>query len=172
MRAGGGKAKGHGFESQVAKLFSKWWGIENSFVRSPGSGAWGKLARPANQASTMAGDLITPEEFPFTIECKKCQTIDFHFLLINPEGCDVAVWLKKLVEEDCKISGKKPMLIFSKNHWKMYCVVQCIDFDKIANLFPEKGTPIHLIWKGYASFLLEDFLKGTTQEKLLEEFKS
>jgi hypothetical protein len=168
MKLGGGRAKGYGFENQIAKLFSTWWGIEKSFVRSPGSGAWGKLSKFVGNCP--AGDLVTPDEFPFTIECKKCEDIQLHHILINSEGCSIACWLKKLEEEDCKISGKRPMLIFSKNNWKAYVVVRCNAFDKLANLFPKKGDPIHFIWKGYAVFLLDDLLKGVTKDRLLVEF--
>lgn len=152
MRPGGGRAKGHGFENQVAKLFSSWWGIEKSFVRSPGSGAWGKLSKFAGACP--AGDLVTPDEFPWTIECKKCEDIEIHHLLINTDGCSIAVWLKKLVEEDCVISKKKPMLIFSKNNWKSYCIIGKDDYDTLLI------DVIHFVWKKqWVLFLLDDFFK-------------
>lgn len=158
MRPGGGRDKGHGFENQVAKLFSTWWGIEKSFVRCPGSGAWGKLSKFAG--AVPAADLVTPNEFLFTIECKKCQDIEFHHLLINPEGCSIAGWLDKLVNEDCKISKKKPMLVFSKNNWKIYCIIKHKDYEKL------QIDSINFRWKEWVIFLLDDFLKSVTKEDI------
>ena len=158
MRPGGGRSKGHGFENQVAKLFSTWWGVEKSFVRCPGSGAWGKLSKFAGTAP--AADLVTPDEFSFTIECKKDQSTELHHLLINSDGCSIAEWLKKLVEEDCVISKKKPMLIFSKNNWKIYCIIKYEDYINL------KIETINFRWKEWVIFLLEDFLKMVTKENV------
>lgn len=168
MRPGGGRAKGCGFERQVAELLCKWWGIEKSFVRTPGSGAWGKLSRFSG--ASPGADLVTPDDFPFSIECKKCEGTELHHLLINPEGCAIAGWWKKLVEEDCAKTGKKPMLIFSRNHWKIFIVMEREDLAKSIPMFISSRSKNLFLWGNCAIFLFDDFIKLAIKENILHEY--
>ncbi len=84
-------------------------GSREFFVRTPGSGAWKKISKATNEASKSAvADIVTPNNFPFTIEAKKDESFEFRHLLDNYQDCTLAKWLDKLENEDCLISKKKP----------------------------------------------------------------
>ena len=164
MKPGGGKIKGHSFENRIVKVLSNWWGEKRSFCRTPLSGGWSKLSGTNETSQYVVGDLVCPKEFPFTIEVKKDESFEFHHLLESPVNCALAQWLRKLEEEDCAISGKKPMLIFPRNFWSLYVVVRKRDFDKLCI-----GT-ITFRWKDWVIFKLEDFTSGVLKENLIAGF--
>jgi len=63
------RAKGHGFERQVAKLLNDRLDT-TEFSRTPGSGAFATTHTLPDHLK-IYGDLITPEKFRYCIECKK-----------------------------------------------------------------------------------------------------
>lgn len=108
------RQKGARNERAVAKLFSDWTGYE--FARTPQSGGlhWKK------QHTT--GDIVCIDEnhgrrFPFSIECKFHQDLDFSYLLDDTKGKNskkiLYFWEQTL--EDAKTSGKLPLLTMRRN---------------------------------------------------------
>ncbi|MBT8386873.1 MAG: hypothetical protein KJO12_05630 [Ignavibacteria bacterium] len=117
--------KGKGFERQIAKSLSRWWGIESSFRRTPISGAWDK--------ERAAGDIIVPDQFPFGIECKCQEGWELVQLIKNPVNCKIMKFWKQTVEE-CKKS-KKPLLVFSKNQQPSFALFRKKDLDDIIDSY-------------------------------------
>ena len=66
------KAKGGAFERQIAKLLNEQFKTKE-FNRTPGSGAFA-TTHDLPEHITVAGDLITPLNFKFCIECKRAIT--------------------------------------------------------------------------------------------------
>lgn len=159
MRPGGGKYKGHSFELKVAKLLSKWWGEDGSFQRTPLSGGWSKLSKATKDiADRVRGDLICPSEFPFFVECKCDESFDFHLILQGYSKSVFKNWWDVLVNKSIETSYK-PMLIFSKNYWKIFVALDKKDYDKLHMRGHCKFIFCDNKDKKIVIFLLDDFLK-------------
>jgi hypothetical protein len=63
------KRKGAGFERKIAKLLNERFNTKE-FARTPGSGAFGTTHENLPQYFKVSGDLISPENFKFILECK------------------------------------------------------------------------------------------------------
>jgi len=63
------RQKGNTFENKIAKLFNEVFET-TEFMRSPGSGAFATTHKLPEHLK-ISGDLITPKNFKFIIECKK-----------------------------------------------------------------------------------------------------
>jgi hypothetical protein len=134
----GAKAKGSGMERKISKLFTQWWnavGFEGEFYKTPASGGlrWQKR-------DDVIGDLVTPEGFLATIECKNCESWDYKELFSetiarkpkliqkgknigkpnSPSGIGEYWW--QSCEEGFRAS-KIPLLIFTKNYHKDLIIV-------------------------------------------------
>lgn len=111
------KSKGNMFENQIAKMLNNVYDTEQ-FARAPLSGAYmGKsnaqkrsgIAHAAQD--TLRGDIITPDDFPFVIECKNYNDAPLYHKVM--EGCDrhLDKWIAE-VEFDAAQANKQPMLFF------------------------------------------------------------
>lgn len=97
------KAKGSGFEREIAKYLSELYG--ESFIRAPGSGAYvgGKnQARTQflheGQIRSFKGDIVPGESFSkMNAECKFYQDFPFH-LLLTGECKQLDSWLDQLMD--------------------------------------------------------------------------
>lgn len=69
-----GKDISYRHETEVAGLFTKWWGAP--FARTPNSGAlrW-------NGSIWTFGDVLPPDDFPGVLECKRRKVIDWHRII-------------------------------------------------------------------------------------------
>ena len=63
------RTKGNNFERACAKIFNGRFNTKE-FCRTPGSGAFGTTHQNLPQYLKVQGDLITPQNFRFIIECK------------------------------------------------------------------------------------------------------
>lgn len=134
MKPGGGKAKGNGFESQIAKKLTK--ALDPlTFIRTPGSGArlggknfelFGKMFG-ADATKLFTGDVaVTNEkeaslEFRFSIECKSYKTPDNFTALVSGNACFFK-WFEEACVDAFKIN-KQPMLIWKFNHTPVFAAV-------------------------------------------------
>jgi hypothetical protein len=136
-KAVNGKAKGSGFESTIAKLFSEKF-APLQFRRSQSSGAilGGQnqiyLHRFSNEAKTLfVGDLVPTNEadvaraegwkFRFTVECKFYKEADgFTSLFKNPQ---VKGWFEQALTDALKLPEKEALLIFKFNHTPVFAAV-------------------------------------------------
>ena len=122
------KAKGSGFEREVAKFLSELYG--ESFIRAPGSGAYigGKNQHRTtflheNQVRSFKGDIVPGESFSkMNIECKFYADFPFHLLLSG--NCKVIDgWLEQLM--DVAEEGDVNLLFMKFNRKGRYVAVQC-----------------------------------------------
>jgi hypothetical protein len=95
------KAKGSGFEREVAKFLSELYG--ESFIRAPGSGAYTggsnsvrKTMLHENQIRSFKGDIVPGESFP-NLNCEAKFYADFAFHQLFDECKQLEVWIDQLM---------------------------------------------------------------------------
>ena len=121
------KAKGSGFEREIAKYLSELYG--ESFIRAPGSGAYvgGKnQARTQflheGQIRSFKGDIVPGESFSkMNAECKFYQDFPFH-LLLSGECKQLDSWLEQLM--DVAAEGDMNILFMKFNRKGRYVAIQ------------------------------------------------
>ena len=122
------KAKGSGFEREVAKFLSDLYG--ESFIRAPGSGAYigGKNQHRTTvlhegQIRSFKGDIVPGQSFSkMNIECKFYADFPFHLLLSG--DCKVInTWIEQLM--DVAETGDVNLLFMKFNRKGRYVAVQC-----------------------------------------------
>jgi hypothetical protein len=150
------KQKGNSFERIVAnrlsEVFEDYYGKKQSFYRNANSGAFfgGK-----NQFRTEThleehqdfGDIITPKDFRFTIECKAYKTPPSFKSIIEGKVTQWDTWLEQ-AETDAENAKKQPLLIVKYNN----CPI--IVFSKIYY-----ELEIVSLYKDYFIYQFEEFLK-------------
>ena len=106
------KAKGSGFEREIAKYLSEKY--NESFIRAPGSGAYvgGKKQSRTQilhegQIRSFKGDIVPGHTFTkMNVECKFYADFPFH-LLLSGECKVIDAWLEQLMDvadpDDCNI---------------------------------------------------------------------
>ena len=106
------KAKGSGFEREIAKYLSEKY--SESFIRAPGSGAYigGKNQLRTQilhegQIRSFKGDIVPGQTFTkMNVECKFYADFPFH-LLLSGECKVIDAWLEQLMDvadpDDCNI---------------------------------------------------------------------
>jgi hypothetical protein len=161
--------KGKSFEREVSKILSEWWGEKNSFCRVPQSGGWNVVSDEDLRARTR-GDLVTPKDFPFVISCKKVESFEFHTIL--SEKNIFHKWWNE-IEEIAFDCGKRPMLIFSRNRWKIFVVVlyedRCkmnVNFDEMIIKFKDKKLSIFTL-SDFVNKVLTDNIRMNYEEMLV-----
>jgi len=139
------KRKGSTFERRIAKLLNERFDT-TEFCRTPGSGAFGSThALP--QYLIVHGDLITPQNFKYVIECKNGYDVDLDDLF--KENSEFYKFIEQAKKEsaDC---GKEWMVIYKKNRRKELIVVNSpLDFLEEWVSIKDK----------YYIYLLEDAIK-------------
>lgn len=151
------KNKGNAFENHLAKTLNVAFHTEE-FARVPLSGAFMgrsnavKRKGIAQEAqNTLRGDLITPHDFPFVIECKSYKDNPlFHKIM---EGKDVHVdkWIAE-VEYDAAQTDKDPLLFFKVSRKGTFVV---IPFEKI----PSGTLNSYMMYQSYAIITLDQFIQ-------------
>ena len=114
------RRKGNTFEREIAKLFNTRFDT-NEFARTPGSGAFA-TTHTLPKYLQIYGDLITPKDFAFVIECKTGYDITFESIFNRKSDLfkfiDQASRDGEKAEKDWmliyKKSRKKPILITNK----------------------------------------------------------
>jgi hypothetical protein len=122
------KAKGSGFEREVAKFLSTLYG--ESFIRTSGSGAYigGKNQHRTtflheNQVRSFKGDIVPGESFSkMNMECKFYADFPFH-LLLSGECKIINAWIDQLME--VADIGDINLLFMKFNRKGRYVAVQC-----------------------------------------------
>ena len=125
----GSRPKGALAERQIAKLLAPWWApVEPGcvFVRTPGSGAWGRgKARAGFRAS---GDLATTALlFPWVVEVKRRENWSPENFLIGRRGPVWDWWDQSCTAASEAEDGMRPLLILRKSHMPWMAVVRTDD---------------------------------------------
>lgn len=169
------KSKGSRFERKMAKLFSDWYGEE--LIRVPASGGMRSLTR---------SDLSTrnPDFFPFVIECKHREDINFESIIKSPkviidywielkEKANIEYW-KYSESNGVFKSPKNPILILTKNYCPNYIILQeyiVINLShSVEKLKKENFIRIHIseLNENIVIFVLEEFLELVSKDNLLQ----
>ena len=142
------RAKGSTFERQIAKMFNEKFNTKE-FSRTPGSGAFATTHNLPDHLK-MYGDLITPQDFRFCIECKKgYNQINLYSLL------DYSSKLWEFVDQCQKDSdkcGREPLIIFKQDRQRALAIVDYnINIDT-NNIVLEKDK------KKYRVYYLDDII--------------
>ena len=105
------KAKGGAFERKIANLLNEQFETKE-FNRTPGSGAFATTHQLPDHI-TVAGDLITPKNFKFCIECKKGYNDQTIYSLLNYSS---KIWeFIEQSEKDANKLKKVPMIIYKQD---------------------------------------------------------
>jgi hypothetical protein len=108
-----GKLKGNRYENSIAKKLNKVFDT-TEFCRTPGSGAFA-TTHTLPQHIKVAGDLITPINFRFIIECKNGYKIEIDHL-VNKKS---AIWdFIRQAKRDGESINKDWLLIYKKDRRK------------------------------------------------------
>jgi Holliday junction resolvase len=128
------KAKGSGFEREVAKFLSDIYG--ESFIRAPGSGAYvgGKNQSRTEflhegQIRSFKGDIVPGQSFSkMNIECKFYADFPFH-LVLTGECKQLNTWIEQLM--DVAEEGDVNLLFMKFNRKGAYVAYEAKNTPKI-----------------------------------------
>jgi len=145
------RQKGSAFERKVCTILNETFDT-NEFCRSPGSGAFA-TTHTLPKHLKIYGDIITPEKFRFSIECKKgYNNINLYSLL------DYSSKFWEFIEKskkDADSAGREFMVILQQDRQPILCVTEnSLLFHSI-----DKTITIINNNKLYEIFLFEDALK-------------
>jgi len=118
-----GKSKGSTFERKIANLLSARFepitGIPQGFRRNPDSGSFfGGTNKKRTETHDLGhanfGDLICPEAFKFSVECKFYKSGPTFASIVKGQVTQWDDWIKQ-ASQDAQSSGKDMMLIIKYN---------------------------------------------------------
>lgn len=125
-----GKAKGNGFERDIAnKLSSRFelfTGISKSFRRNPDSGSFFGASNQSRLDEydtdyAIFGDLICPRTFKFAIECKNYKTPPSFNSIIKQKVTEWDEWIEQSLQ-DAENSNKMMMLVIKYNRTDVFVI--------------------------------------------------
>lgn len=136
-----GKQKGNRFEREIANTFSKrfevYTGKPQSFRRNADSGSfWG--GKNKNRKEThdtdhaLYGDIICPDNFCFTIECKNYKSPPSFMSFVGKNIKEWDDWIAQ-ARQDAEESGKDFILIIKYNRVDTFCIIDEKFKDLLAN---------------------------------------
>lgn len=153
------KAKGNTFERKISNKLSERFrdhtGLETAFRRNIDSGSFfgGRnqvRAQTHDLDKATFGDIVTPVDFNFTVECKHYKTPPTFASIMKQKNSQLDEWLDQ-AEQDAASSGKKPVVIMKFNNVDEMAVVK--------ELFGDLKAVIN--YRGYYICSLEDYLAQT-----------
>jgi len=164
------KNKGSTFERKVANQLNDRFNTKE-FSRSPGSGAFATTHTLPDYLK-IYGDLITPKNFIYCIECKKGYNKQAISSLFNNRS-DFWIFMKKC-EKDARACGKLPMLVFKQDRQPTLAIIKgrkwfnytgdyegTVDYISIPRL--------NAMNEGYKIFQFDEILKNWSDSDWHEE---
>ena len=164
-RGKGSRGKGYSFERRIAKDLTKWVGC--LFSRCPMSGGWNK-----------SGD-ITPKDpeqmtkWKFSLECKnqECFSVSSLFKIRSEKDMPKVIkkWWKQCTD-DAKKHDHIPILVMTKNHEDVYCMMRRGTYERFISgdfKFPtyySKGMVV-VLWSDLMTLNYKKVLKNFTEVK-------
>ncbi len=166
------KIKGSTFERDVAKMFNTHFN-SNEFSRTMGSGAfvgnknWNKRAGLTQELkNALASDIIAPNWFPFSIECKHYDDTPIYHNLLDQGDPTLTGWLEKAIR-DAQNTQTIPMLIFKTTRKGVFVAYPSI-FDKLVTNIPKNrliyGNFTITSWTNYKN-IIDDVKRISFDEK-------
>jgi hypothetical protein len=152
--------KGKRREREVAKVFNDRFG--GGFSRSVGSGnRWSQVANlPKHAQDTFSGDLVTPENFGFTIESKGGYD-DVDLVSVFDGGHSQINEFLEQAQFDADRCKRKPMVVWKKSRKPLLAILKIEHLPK----FHAEGALVLrewdylLIYKDWAIVHLDKLLK-------------
>ena len=130
------KQKGNTFERDVCAHFERIFG--GTFKRVPQSGAFGTVNSAVlntHMKETLTGDIICPEGFRFSVECKSYKSIPWHHIVAG--SCkQLDKWIGQS-EKDAILAGKDALIVFKIVRQGIFMV---FDTDVIDEMITELPT--------------------------------
>jgi hypothetical protein len=128
------KKKGNYGERYVIERLKKWWDSDD-FMKSPESGGLSTqleaFGAPEDITGRLAGDILTPADFPFCVESKFYAEVDLYSVIRNPENNLIRQWWVQC-KKDAERAKKIPMLFFRENRKQGYICIKIEDlFEKL-----------------------------------------
>lgn len=152
------RRKGNTFENQVCKLLNEHFGTKD-FQRSPGSGAFA-TTHTLPEHLQIYGDLITPKDFKFCIECKKGYN-KFFVGDFFKENSDVWNFVSQ-AERDSKKSGKSSIIIWKQDNKNTLIFLKDLETQEFKELLNNPSIA-YIKYTNLYIFKLEDILTYTTR---------
>jgi hypothetical protein len=148
------RAKGSTFERSIAKLLNDRFKT-TEFSRTPGSGAFATTHSLPDHLK-IYGDLITPQNFKYCIECKKGYNKENLYSLYNYSS-DFWKFIDQC-EKDSQKCQKIPMVIFKQDRQPTLAIIP--NYVQLGKLpaYIEIYKRNNLIYKMYRIYKLEDLL--------------
>ena len=122
------KTKGNKFENDIVKAFNELHGTEE-FRRTPNSGAMMGRSNAAKFAGlsesvqrTLSSDIITPEWFPFAVECKHYGDKPNYAAIIKEHDTTLDHWIGEAIF-DAMNQDLHPMLCFKTDRKGAHVVI-------------------------------------------------
>jgi Holliday junction resolvase len=143
------RAKGSTFERQIAAQLNDRFNTKE-FSRTPGSGAFASTHSLPDHLK-IHGDLITPQNFRFCIECKKGYNKENLYSLYNYSS-DFWKFIAQC-EKDSDLCKKEPMVIFKQDRQKTLVIVRSYIMYSSS-----KFIEIHKEENKYRIYYLEDII--------------
>lgn len=149
-----GKQKGSAFErkmcNKLSARFAEHTGVEKSFYRNPSSGAFfGGKNQSRMQTHDLEkatfGDIICPNNFKFSIECKHYKTAPSFKSILESKVGQWDTWISQ-AEQDASNANREVLLIIKYNNVEEFVLV--------------KGEKSDLNYKGYRIVPLTDFIEN------------
>ena len=143
-------------------MLSEWAGVK--FLRTPSSGAIHNF-----KDKRVVSDIVPPlavGNFPFSIECKNV-TCSWEFSSIL-EGTSVTI--NKHWNQCCTDAEREnliPMLVFTKNFHRIFCVLQKSVYDKLNLILESTLTLDRNNQESLIIFSFQDLLKAISCEDLI-----
>jgi len=151
-----GKNKGSSFERKIANMLSARFmpvtGLAAAFRRNPDSGSFfggsnTKRTVTHNLEHANFGDIIVPEKFKFSVECKHYKTGPTFAAIVKGKISEWDTWIAQ-ASQDASNSNKTMMLIVKYN-----------GVDEIVITSGDLGIKPILLYKNFVGYRLDDVLK-------------
>jgi len=142
------RSKGSAFERKICNLLNSTFETKE-FCRTPGSGAFATTHKLPEHLK-IHGDLITPEKFKFTIECKKGYNKENLSSLFSSNS-KLTGFISQAKKDSIK-TNKPFMIIWQQDRSEILCIL-----DKY--LLHDYLDIKSLIYKDYIIVRLKDLLK-------------
>ena len=156
------RTKGSSFERKIANQFNDTFNTKE-FSRSPGSGAFATTHTLPDYLK-IYGDLITPKNFQYCIECKKGYNKQAVASLLNDRS-DFWVFMKKC-EKDARACKKLPMLIFKQDRQPTLAVIKGRKWFSYSQDY--EGLTDFIKVKEYTIFKFDEILRSWDTSDWLE----
>lgn len=111
-------------------LFSTWWGVSDSWARTPDSGAFAtRRKQKGHEEDKFQADIFGPPEATLSVEAKYRESLDFDGLLYGTGLGAFADWWGQA--KDQAGIGKVPLLVFRKNRRPWWVAMSCGDYGSL-----------------------------------------